>query len=254
MTPTNREAHVLRFSGSLYLYRIVNGVEQKGLGPLPASVVEFKPQSDSIDVLDTRRGTRGALLASVDEPKATDGGVEIIATPFEILAMLAQGAITAIDEDAGTVTDQAVTWEADLWTRLPHRHLSAVELTDASGTILYVEGTDYEINTRRGAFRPLVGSAMAAQTAGLISYAHGAVTGDAVDSGGAGTCRARLELDLENDTALGGDYVWIAPSAVLSPDGAINLVGKDPLTAKFKAKYEVLNGQPATRLERPTLA
>lgn len=250
-----QENLVMRLTGDLTIFPIVDGVEQKGIGPLPASSLSYQPQADSIDVMDTRKDKRGQLIVSVADPKPMIGTLEIVTTPVKLLSMYSQGDVGTVNETTTTVTRAAVAWEPDLWTRLPHRNLSTVVIDDGATPVVdtWVEGTDYELNAARGMFRPIMGSDMANATSGKISYSAGAVTGSVVNISGKPTVRARLEFDAVNDANDGKPVVWVADSVLMTPNGELDLASDKPTVLKFKLKFEAPSGTPAT-LEMPTLA
>lgn len=248
------ENTTVRISGNLFAYRIGADGEEKGIGPLAAVVIETQAQADIIRVPDTRRSRRGQTIASVAEPKESVGALELVTVPARLLAMLAMGDVAAVAEGSGTVTSADTEYEVDYWTQLPHRNLSSVVLKNTAGDVTYVVDVDYELNTRIGAYRPILGGAMAGATAGKISYSHGAVSGEKILWGTNTQVRCRLEMDGVNDID-NKDVVWRAHRALLTPNGAINLSTSQPVSAKFKLEFETPSGKlSATELEWPTLA
>lgn len=126
----SQENQIMRISGDVYVYPIVNDIEQHAIGPLPA---KFSYNAMKMtEVTDTRKGKRGQVIAVVPEMQVITGELEVITTPKPILAMYSQSSLTAMTQaavvSATTATEYSVT--VDRWTKLPHANVHTVVATD----------------------------------------------------------------------------------------------------------------------------
>lgn len=348
---------------SVFVYPIIGGEEQPGLGPLNANVLSFQPQAERKEIKDKRRARRGQVQAAVVDPQTTTGEIEFNSVPAKVMSLLTLGSVVERSSAGGTVTGEAVTVTEDFWTPLENGNVSSVsvvsgvqatlntgvvgnnnaltwtalepgtggnsitvKLTDpgttaslsvavagtdinvnlayatgaitstaaqvkaaieasaeasalvtvahtststgaaavvavaktslasgaASGGTTYTEDEDYELETRLGQIRPLVGGGMG--TYAFVSYTHGAVTGQRIEVGTNITTRARIVGTGTNDVT-GDDFEWEAYSALLTPNGAIDLMSDDPLTVKFSAAFETPSGKDhPIRMDWPVYA
>ena len=143
----SHENKSMRLTGDLYAFRIVDGVEQKGLGPLNADVISLQANSETIDVPDKRRGRRGQLMATYTDASPATGTLTLYSVPSRIIAMLTLGAVVSRSDVGGTVSAENVSLEADYWTPLAHRNISDFVLVPGIKAALStgVEGNDNAI-------------------------------------------------------------------------------------------------------------
>jgi hypothetical protein len=244
----------MRLSGDLYAFRIVSGVEQKGLGPLNGDVLSFQSSAEVVKVADKRRGRRGQNMKVFTDPAAPTGTLKLYSVPPRILAMLMLGKIVSRSDAGGTVTDEEVTIEPDYWTPLAQAHISGVTVTSDPVGTTYVAGTHYEIDDKLGLIRAIEGSTLTASTAVLVSYAHKAVTGDRIEVGTDYTVRARLLLRGVNDSD-DSAIEWEAYQALLTPSGEFDLLSAEPVSAEFSLEFETPDAQDhPIRLDFPVYA
>lgn len=144
MTHENRS---IRLTGDLYAFRIVSGVEQRGVGPLNADVLSFQSKAEVVKVPDKRRNRRGQNMKVFTDPSAPTGTVKLYSVPTRMLAMLMLGRVVSRSDSGGTVSSEQITLESDFWTPLAHGNVSSltatsgVRATYASGA----EGSDNAI-------------------------------------------------------------------------------------------------------------
>lgn len=244
----------VRLSGDVYLQRLA-ATEQPVIGPLPAEVFGVQSQSELVTVADTRRNKRGQALIQVPDPKPPVGSLTLLAVPAKVLALLAMGTEATVAQVAGTVTNEVHPYVADYSIRLLFRNVGTVVVKPTAIGTPFVAGTDYEVlDAREGLIRPIAGKAMAASGTCYIDYHHGVLSGPAVVWGTDSTVRAHVLLVGNNDASAAGEEVrFEAPSVLLTPDGEIDLMSKEPIKAKFKMAPETPDGAagPAT-LSYPT--
>lgn len=117
----------------------------------------------------------------------------------------------------------------------------------AAGTA--VAASAFEVNERLGIWRPVLGNGVLSGTgACLASYTALEKSGVQVTLGTETTVRARLALDAVDDGGHQMDVQWHAYSAVITPDGPINLMSETPITAKFKLEFETPDGYDSPTL------
>lgn len=250
----SHENKSMRLSGDLYAFRISSGVEARGLGPLNADVLAFQPNVEVVEVPDKRRDRRGQLMATYTDPSPSSGTLTLYSVPAKVLAMLTLGRVIDIDVSGGSVSDESVTIEPDYWTPLAQRNVSSVVVTSDPAGTTYVADTDYEIDDKLGLVRAIEGGALSAATAVLVSYDHGAITGECIQVGTDLTTRARLLLRATND-ADDTPNEWEAYRALLTPAGEIDLLSSEPLKAEFTMKFETPDGYThPVRIDYPTYA
>jgi hypothetical protein len=238
----SHENLTMRLSGDVYLQKIAS-TEQPVIGPLPAEVFGIQSQSDLIEVQDTRRSKRGQRLVAVPDPKPPVGSLTLLAVPPKVLALLAMGTETTLSQTAQTVTDESHPYVKDFGIQLLFRNVGTVVVKPTVGGTPFVVGTDYEIlDAHEGIIRPLAGGGMSGTTC-YISYHAGVIAAPAVVWGSESTVRAKVRLVGTNDASGAQEEVrWEGASVLLTPDGEIDLMAKEPIKAKFKMAPETVSG------------
>ena len=233
-----------------------DGSEAAGLGPLSATLLQQQANSETIDLADRRRGRRGQLISSVNDPQPPTGQLTVSTVPGRLLAALFLGTEHDIDESGGSVSNEEVTADLDYWSDLAQRNVANVVVTGTGGTPTYVEGTDYEVNYRRGMIRPLVGGDISDGASLEVDYDHYAVTGQSVHLATKSQVKARLVLDGVNEAVdPNQDIEWEAYRAILTPAEAIDFMASEHISAAFNLKFETPDGYDhPTRLDFPVRA
>lgn len=250
----SHENQAMRLTGDVYLFRIVSGAEQSGLGPLNADVLSFQSNVETVDVPDKRRDRRGQLMKTFTDASPATGTLTLYSVPSKVLAMLMLGSIVARADAGGTQTAKSFTIEPDYWTPLDHRNVSSVTVTSDPAGTTYVLGTHYEIDDKLGLIRAIEGGGLSSETDVLINYTYSAVTGDRIEVGTDLTTRARILLRGVND-ADDSAVEWEAYSAVLTPGSEFDLLAAEPIQAEFSLKFETPSGKDhPIRLDFPIYA
>ena len=228
---------VMRLSGDVYVYPIVDGVEETGIGPLPAKF-SYTPAA-RVDVLDNRKGRRGCTIASVTSSKALEAELEVITVPRAMLAMFAQSAIIHFVEQSVTIQPTEYRYTVDRWTKVAHLNLANVVIrSDAGGGgTLYINGTDYNLNVAVGMFRPIVGGAMNGGSC-YVSYEAAASSGNRIDISSACNTLARIEIDGRNETCTNTPIICRVESVRLRPKDSFTFDDDKPKTLKFDVKIQ----------------
>ena len=248
-----QENEIMRLAGDTYIFPIVGGVEQHGIGPLPA---KFSYSAiKTVEVLDTRKNKRGYVIASMPEMQVLEGEIELITVPRTVLAMFSQSAIASLTQAAIATASTPAEFDClvDRWTKLPKQNLHTVVIGDDDQdppTTLYVEGTDYELNAAMGMFRPIIGGAMDAVTSAFVSYKAYGISGEKISVSSECNTLARLEIDGQNETCENKPVLCHIATARLHPKDSFSFDDEKPKTLKFEVKVE---GDPPIVLEFPTL-
>lgn len=238
----SHENLTMRLSGDVYLQKIAS-TEQPVIGPLPAEVFGMQSQSELIEVQDTRRALRGQRLVAVPDPKPVIGSLTLLAVPPKVLALLAMGSEETLAQTAQTITDEVHTYIKDYGIQLTYRNVGSVVVKPTVGGTPFSGTTDYEIlDAHEGIIRPLSTGTMAGGTC-YISYHAGVISAPAVVWGSESTVRCKVRLVGTNDASGAQEEVrWEGATVLLTPDGEIDFMAKEPIKAKFKMAPETPSG------------
>jgi hypothetical protein len=118
----------MRLTGSLYIHRKVNGVEQSALGPLNADVLSFQIGAETVKIPDKRRGRRGQNMKVFTDPTSPTGKLTLYSVPPRVMSMLMLGRNHTLAGASGTISGEVLTLEPDYWTDLAHQNVSSVVL------------------------------------------------------------------------------------------------------------------------------
>lgn len=231
------------FGGDLYMARFVNGVAGPLQGPFSGAEFGIEPQVNQVDKVSKGRNTYGQLLESVALQQPTNFTVTLDEGSPQALALALMGSLSALTQASGTWTDQAFNAAAALgdWVQLPKIRIAASGITveNTGGTTTYVEGTDYELNRELGLFRALVGGAITASQALLISGGYGAVSGSLIAGATAADIRVKFILDGKN-LADNTPCVVTVDEAIVAPSAAVDFLNSDfismPLSGRMKTQ------------------
>jgi hypothetical protein len=130
---------------------------------------------------------------------------------------------------------------------LGHNNVTVwTSLTHTSGTPIYVDGTDYDVELATGRIRIISTGALAAGVAVKANYTYGANTTFNVGSLGAG--RFSLMFDGYSDYDPTRVKRITIPNFVLSPENNLPLIADDFMKVQLKgsALYDVVTGRFAT--------
>ncbi|MCU7845294.1 MAG: hypothetical protein KZQ93_15805 [Candidatus Thiodiazotropha sp. (ex Monitilora ramsayi)] len=169
----------------------------------------------------------------------------------EILAAFSLGTYGTYIQAATPVVDEACTFKKgayiyfgkDASNPAGAKNVTAVTITDGTGTTTYTEGVgnDYILEADKGrAFIPLT-STIVDDSAGLVDYTPAAETRSRVTSGSLGAKTAWMIF--EGDNANGENQTVDAPKVKLIPDGDFNLKDRDnPQAVSFTVEFETRTG------------
>lgn len=189
-------------AGDLYVARF-NPTTQRFedyAGPFEASKFEIKPNSERKEMVSRGRGTYGQTIESVPIPKAFEFAVTFAEINRESLSLALLGTQSDLSQGSGTVTDAKIELSAarfDKWIDLAHSNLgdAGFSVKSNNGSTTYAEGTDYVVNRRLGAIKPLSAGAIPATETVKVGYSYAAVSGIKIDGATQTQVRAKFRLD-----------------------------------------------------------
>ena len=233
----------LLFEGAVLFDRLDANNQSTGLRPLGSTdKLSITLNSETKRATTKERGSYGQTTASAVIPQPTDVALVIKNMEPANLAMALLGDVSDYSQGAGTFTETAVTAKLGSYVEIGFRGLTsgAETVTNADGTTTYVRGTDYEINHRHGWIMGLVGGSIAANAELQVSGSYVAVEAKKVSAGTDAILRGKLVLDGRN--LMTGEEVLVTLKRVtLSPNGELDFLSADPITAAFAGTLETPN-------------
>lgn len=253
----NPEAKTMLLSGDLYVDILDSaGAPTGAIGPMSADVIEQQPAAEVVSLLSKGRSTYGQVISSVTLPQEPTGRLVLKNAPSDMVAAMLFGSVTAINDSGGSITDEAhAGCVHDKWYKTTERNFTALTITDDPDTTPgWTIGTDYEVNLRLGMFRTLSTGSIIDGDDILADGTFLGVTGDAISLNTNSQVKLLMRLDgkdLSNDD----EVEWVAYSASLTPDQAIDLMAGEHVNPEFSIVFETPTGQTTpTKLERVTRA
>lgn len=179
----------LLLSGDLYLSEGSYGSYTSRIGPIETDAFTVQLASSTVEQKSKANATYGQTRSSIVLPDNTTLAMTFMdAGAADPLTLILMGTKSAITASAGTVTGESVTLVLDTWVALAQRNLTPGSFTLTGKT----EGTDFDVNYRRGWVMALNAGAAGAKTVG---YAHGADSGSRVAVATQSQIIRRVELD-----------------------------------------------------------
>ena len=193
-----------------------------------ASKFAIKPNADIKELESKGRDTYGQVLATVALQKPADFTITLREANRDNLTLAFMGEQVALNQGAGTVTDEATTAQLGKWVQLSRQNLTTAgfALTNGAGTTTYALGTDYEVNYRLGMYRALATGAIPEGLALLADFGHAAISGTKVRGAVRPQLRCAVLLDGRNvaDDRPVICRVW---EAVLTPSAEFDFLADD---------------------------
>ncbi|ADE14178.1 conserved hypothetical protein [Nitrosococcus halophilus Nc 4] len=213
-------------SGDLYFNRKVSGVDQGWILLGNATKFAIQEQSEIKERPSRMRATYGQVLDTVPIKQPAQISVTLDDINKDNLALAFMGIVSDYSQSSGSVTDESVTGKHDVYVDLANRNVSSVVLTDDPMSETYVEGTDYEVNTRLGMLKILSTGNIADGAALLVDYDYGAISGNQVQGGAEPLIRGAFRLDGRNfaDDSLVIVDVW---EGTLAPSSEFDFLSED---------------------------
>lgn len=194
---------------------------------IKGNATSFEIKTDSERKEQTGRGLNnfGQVIASVTIPKPTTIGIKLDQVDSELLALACSGEVQAINQAAGSATDQVVVAKKGRWVELGKINLTDTGLvvTNSGATTTYVKGADFEINYRLGMICALDSGTITDGQELKVDYSWAAKTGKRIRGGTKSSIRASIKLDGKNEED--GKKVFVnIPLTRLNTSGAVDLL------------------------------
>lgn len=229
------------FEGSLYMQAIVNGVLAPAVGPLEGTQFAIQPNSTSQDLISRGRGTSGQILESVPTQEPAEFSITFAEGSPEVMAMGLMGSVAALSQTSGSVVDEPVSAKLNRWVFLNKSKVSSVVVKNEAGTVTYVNGQDYIVNTDMGWIKALAGGAITDNQAIEVSYSHAAITGSRILGATTPDLRARFIMDGVN-RADGKDCRVTVWEAIVAPNQALDLLANGFVTTALTGRMKTPSG------------
>jgi hypothetical protein len=170
--------------------------------------------------------------------RAADITIESTEMKKEVLELAMLGGLGALNNGAGSVTNQAVTavkqgyWYRTLSAGVHKRNISAVSVTGPSGTPTYVLNTDYKVDAVAGRIYIVPGGGIADAANIEFDFTYAADTDPFVTIGNATDLNGRLRFV---GAPLAGPAMEVECWDVrLTADGPVEFIGDDYARVRFK--------------------
>lgn len=229
-------------AGDLYIARQVNGVFEDWKGPYEASKFEIKPNVELKEMSSKGRTTYGQVIESVALQQPAEFTVELPEVNKESLGIALLGTNTALSQASGTVVDEVVAAKLDAWVQLSKQSVSAVVVTNSAASTTYVEGTDYEVNTRLGWIKAITGGAITDAQSLKVDFSYAAISGTKISGATNAQIRAKFKLD-------GINYADNLPciveiyEGIVAADAAFDFLSNDFATVSLPGKMKTPVGK-----------
>jgi len=232
-------------AGDLYIarYNPVTAAFDPLQGPYECSKFEISPKSEIKELVSKGRATYGQVIESVPLPQPSEFAIALPEVNRESLALALLGTDSAINQGAGTVTDEAATAKLDGWVPLAKSNIAEAGLvvTNADATTTYVLGTDYDVNYALGWIRAKTGGAITADQALKVAYSHNAISGTKIAGATNAQLRAKFVLHGVN-FADQLPCIVTAHEAVLAADGAFDFLSDDFASVELSGRLKTPTG------------
>ena len=222
--------------GDLYMDLLAADGSSRGLEKVGnATKFAIKVDSETKKLLARGRDNYGQTLASTTRISATTISISLNQIDHNTLAAVFMGDSAKRTGAGGTITDEAITARLGRWVELAHGDISAVTVTNASGSVTYVAGTDYNVNARLGLIQAITGGAIADAAALLVDYTWAAETGYRITGATKPVVKVSLRLDGKND--YNGEPVVVRVwEANLQPASEVDFLAEDFAEMQFEGE------------------
>ena len=227
------------YEGEVYLQVWSNGVLSKEMvGPLDATTLKIKPESEVRPRLSKRRGRWGKKAGSFPMAKPTQFTLGVNGANITLLAMAYLGKTQAQSIGSGSFTAEPITLPHDVFVSVGQRNLSAVSIT---GSAL---GTDFLVAPKIGAIKALSTGNIADGAVTTFDATYGAITATTILGGAESKIEVQLVMDGQNKEDLSEVYIKI-PKIPLTLESDIDLQADDYSDITFTGEMELLSTETA---------
>lgn len=229
---------------------IVSTADPSGNQPLEVDSLVFGYEAgEEQSVVSKRRDSRYLQPIHAETlPGTTSVTVTSLEVPPIILARMLYGAATAAVVEAGSVTTANLLIPTDLTlpVQLPHRLLKAspgiTVVTSADAPL--AQGTDYEIDLRRGQLMVIANAGIAGGDTVKVSYEYPAYVDTTIVGGAVPTRSFFITGDMQDRISQENGELRI-PQANLTTDGDVDWLSTEPIQVTLTGPCIVASGESA---------
>jgi hypothetical protein len=224
--------------------------DSSGNQPIETDSFSFSYEAgEEIKVVSKRRDARyNQPIHQENLPGTTSITTTLLEIPPLILARMLYGDGSTAIVAGGTATAAAFTLpdNIDVPIQLPHRMLTAATftLTDTAGTTTYVDGTDYEVDRRRGQIYAIPGGDLVASQGVKLTYTYAAHVATTIIGGATPTKKFYITGDMQ-DRISGENGELRIPQANLTTDGEVDWLSAEPIQVTLTGACIVADGETA---------
>lgn len=238
---------VKQFEGSFRLWKkdlagaltptIPNPDDITGNHPVEANAAIFSyADGDEVNIKSKQRGRYEQIIYTNKKPGDSSLSLTLLGIPGALLARLFYGDDAVTTVSTGTATNEEVVMTLlDTPYGLTKRFLSAAPVVKdgATGLVTYVEGTDYEVDLRRGLIAAKTGGDITAADTVKVTYTYDTYSVQEIRGGVKPQETYYITGDLLNRPD-GQDLGIEIYEAVLGNDGDVDLFDDAPITCTLK--------------------
>jgi len=236
-------------SGDLYLDPLNDAGESTGFLLIGNALkLELKPESDTKDRVSRQRETYGQVLDSVSIPKPTKLSISIDELQKNNLAIALLGSIVEVSATSGSVSPGSVgignftAGNYDVWTSLPHTHISNLTVMEKDAVVEYVLSEDYNVNERLGLVSILSTGDITELEELRLAYDYTIPAQSRIDGSVKSMVKAKIKLDGVNRVNNQPCIVEI-DEAILTPKSAVDFLADKFLTLDLEGVCRTIQGK-----------
>lgn len=219
----------------------------------PVAFTYEQPEPERIQRTSNLRDSFGNVLDEVVRPNPSTFTLGTDETgDSQVLAWAFSGEVTGYSQTGATVTEATTAVTKGLWTKLPHRQISSLVVTNTGGTVTYVLGTDYLVDLIGGLILPTQSGAIATGNI-QVNYTAATLTGDTIVGGTVPSISVRIDGEGRNLATNEPIHITI-PRAVLAPSGGMPLIGQEFTSFELAGSIIKLPGLPLISINKPRAA
>lgn len=228
-------------AGDVYMNPIVGGVAQGWVGPFEATKFEIKPNVELKEQVSKGKSTYGQVIESVALAKPSDFTVEFAEVNKSTLATALLATTAAFNQAGGSITDEVVTADHDVWVPLSKVRVSDVVVTNSAASTTYVDGEDYIVNEELGWIKVLSTGDIADAASLKVDFDHAAVSGSDLKGATHTDVRAKFRLDGINQVD-GLPCIVDVYEGVIAADSAFDFLADDFNSVNLPGRMKTPSG------------
>lgn len=209
--------------------------------------MSVKPDSELIEEYGASDTDLYQAIASAVVPKPTTAESEFNFLDADLFAMAFMGTNSALTQSAGSFADPGidVVTIADKMVEVGKYKIAGAVVKNSAGTTTYVEGTDYEINSRVGGLTALSSGAIAAGETVKLIATYPEIAGTVMRGSTKSDIRCRILWEGKNMSD-GREFIVELYRARLAPSTDFNFqnaIDKKFVRVGFKMTLEIPAGK-----------